>query len=225
MRTPRSIKDFGPEALLLEWEQRIDPAIHRGVMSYAATLGRLDGVAECIPSYASLLVRFDGPADRWRERLYALRVSEQPDTVGSAHRIPVCYGGEYGPDLADVGAASDLSEAEVVRLHTRIPYRVYLIGYRPGFAFMGELDPRIAVARRDDPRRSVPAGSVGLAGTQTGIYPVDSPGGWQLIGYCPLPLLDKAGRTRFQTGDLVTFHAVDADQLEQLIISDAWPND
>ncbi len=222
MRKPRSIKAFGPNALLLEWEQRIDPAIHQGVISYAAALQQMPGVTECVPAYASLLVRFDGTASHWWDRLFTLQVGALDLDSGTVHRIPVCYGAKYGPDLAEVAAENELSEEEVIRIYGEPAYRVYMMGFRPGFPFMGQLDERIATPRKDRPRQRVPAGSVGLAGHQTGIYPEESPGGWQLIGYCPLKLIDEHGRARFQPGDRAKFYAITVDELEEVKRSDQW---
>ena len=225
VRGPRSIKPFGPEALLLEWEQRIDPGIHRGVLSYAAALRQLPGFVECVPAYASLLVRFSGDAATLRERLYELKVPELDETEGSLHRLPVCYGGEYGPDLSAVARTTGLTEDQVIELHAGVPYRVYLFGYRPGFAFLGTLDERLTVARHRSPRPSVAPGSVGLAGRQTGVYPVTAPGGWQLIGHCPLQLIDKTSRTRFAVGDRVAFYPIGPAEVEERKQADTWPDE
>ena len=225
MRGPRSIKAFGPGALLLEWEQRIDPGIHRGVLSYAAAARQLPGFLECIPAYASLLVRFSGNTASARERLYEMVVPETDEADGVLHRLPVCYGGEHGPDLAAVAGAVGLTETQVIDLHAGQAYRVFLFGYRPGFAFLGTLDERIAVPRHQYPRPAVPPGSVGLAGRQTGIYPTTAPGGWQLIGYCPLPLIDPQGRTRFSVGDRVRFYPVPPEEIERIKDADVWPGD
>ncbi|WP_157976145.1 5-oxoprolinase subunit PxpB [Lewinella sp. IMCC34191] len=223
MRKPRSIKDYGRQALLLEWEQRIDPAILRGVLSYATAIEHLPGIASCVPAYASLLVTFSGPSKVWRDRIYTLEVSELPEVAGALHRIPVCYGGTHGPDLEHVAEERGLRPADVIRLHTRPTYLVYLLGFRPGFAFMGKVDDRLRISRRENPRPKVPAGAVGLAGSQTGIYPESSPGGWQLIGYCPLPLVSAGGNTRFKAGDRVKFYAVEEDELADAVKTDTWP--
>ena len=222
MRRPRSIKDFGPGALLLEWEQRIDPLIHLGVLSYAAAVQRLPFVAECIPAYASLLVRCTGDPGTMRELIYDLTVPPMSASEGILHRLPVCYGGAHGADLAAVARATGMTEEGVVDLHVGQTYRVYLFGYRPGFAFLGTVDERIALARHASPRPSVPAGSVGLAGRQTGVYPVAAPGGWQLIGHCPLPLINSEGHTRFSVGDRVQFYTIRETEIDAIKQADGW---
>ena len=208
---PRRIQDFGPLALLLEWEQRIDPAINHSVLAYTRYLESQDGVVECIPGYASLLVRVTRERTRWKELLYDLRVPVAESPPGVLHRLPVRYGGSFGPDLASVARHAGLTEREVIDLHTGQDYRVYLLGFRPGFGFLGSLPAQLEMARHGTPRARVPAGSVGLAGRQTGVYPLDSPGGWQLIGNCPLPLLTASGNARLAPGDRVRFYAIDAD--------------
>ena len=225
VRGPRTIKAFGTSALLLEWEQRIDPAIHLGVLSYAAAVRHLPGFVECIPAYASLLVRFNGNLATSRDRLYDLAVPELSATAGKLHRLPVCYGGSHGPDLAAVARATKLTEQGVIDLHAGETYRVYLFGYRPGFAFLGTLDERIAVPRHPRPRPAVSPGSVGLAGRQTGVYPAAAPGGWQLIGHCPLPLINSAGATRFAVGDRVQFYPIPDKEIDGIIHADVWAED
>ncbi|MDB5197332.1 MAG: hypothetical protein JWP88_1703, partial [Flaviaesturariibacter sp.] len=125
-------------------------------------------------------------------------------------RIPVCYDQAFAPDLKTVAAQAGLSVEEVIHIHTHTSFRVYMIGFLPGFAYMGEVPDAIAVARRSEPRTKVSAGSVGIAGKQTGIYPFDSPGGWQLIGKTPASLFRKkeASPTLFQPGDEVLFYPI-----------------
>ena len=132
--------------------------------------------------------------------------------------LPVCYGGARGPDLADVARFGRCSEAEVVERHSSAPYRVYMLGFQPGFAYLGAVDPRIAAPRRATPRVHVPAGSVGIAGRQTGVYPVASPGGWQLVGRTPLRIFDMSRSDPFLlgAGDLVRFEPIDEASYDRL---------
>jgi inhibitor of KinA len=132
-------------------------------------------------------------------------------------RIPVCYGGDHGPDLAAVAAFAGLSEAEVIRLHAEATYHVFMLGFVPGFAYMGIVNERIAMARHSTPRVRVPAGTVAIAGIQTGIYPAETPGGWQLIGRTPLKPFDGLRAEPFLVapGDAVQFYAIDRDQYER----------
>jgi inhibitor of KinA len=130
--------------------------------------------------------------------------------------IPVCYGGDLGPDLGGIAEWAGLTVEDVIRAHAAVPYRVYMLGFLPGFAYLGAVDPRIAMPRRTTPRLRVPAGSVAIAGPQTGVYPADAPGGWHLIGRTPLTMFDVA-RTHpslLAPGDRVEFRAVDRDAYE-----------
>jgi inhibitor of KinA len=138
--------------------------------------------------------------------------------AASTLNIPVCYGGPFGPDLAAVATFAELAEDEVVRLHVEREYRVFMIGFLPGFPYLGPVDDRIAAPRRDAPRAVVRRGSVALAGRQTGVYPIDSPGGWQIIGRTPLSLFDPSSSTpaRLAPGDTVRFVPIDSDEFARL---------
>ncbi len=144
-------------------------------------------------------------------------VRQMPDAGSFQAReveIPVCYGGEYGPDLAEVAEGNGLWADEVVRIHCSGEYRVYLIGFAPGFPYLGGMSERIAAPRRSSPRLQIPAGSVGIAGRQTGVYPIETPGGWQLIGRTPIPLFlpDADPPSLLQAGDVVRFKSITAEE-------------
>ncbi|WP_028454197.1 5-oxoprolinase subunit PxpB [Chitinilyticum litopenaei] len=166
----------------------------------------------CVLGMYSLAVRFD-PLQEARGRVEAMLVREwekaAPDERAGArhHRIPVRYGGADGPDLAELAALCGLSVPEVIALHAGTPYRVYCLGFLPGFPYLGGLDPRLAAPRRATPRLRVPAGSVGIGGAQTGIYPQDAPGGWQLIGRSAVPLFNPqhSPAALLQPGDWLHF--------------------
>lgn len=203
------------------WEQCIDPDINLSVHTYARAMYRVDGVTECVPAYASLLITHRGGSKvsaAIRETVYGFN-SEPFDSIdGRLHELPVCYGGNLGPDLDAVSRHCELSPEQVIDLHTHQEYLIYFLGYRPGFGFMGQTDARLEVPRLTSPRSRVPPGSVGLAGRQTGIYPNAAPGGWQLIGSCPLPLLsaDPKELTRLRAGDRVRFYEVSVGEYHQL---------
>ena len=129
-------------------------------------------------------------------------------------RVPVCYGGEHGPDLDQIAAAAGLTVEEAIELHCAPIYRVFMIGFMPGFAYLGLVDDRLAAPRRAEPRVRVPAGSVGIAGRQTGIYPADTPGGWMLVGRTPMRPFDLARETPclFKPGDAVQFYPIDPSE-------------
>ena len=183
----------------------------------------VEGVIDLHPAYASLLVIFD-PV-RWdhagleqilRERLEQSGHLELPPP--RQIEIPVCYGGEYGPDLESVSRMHQITPAEIVRLHCSPVYTVYFLGFAPGFAYLGGLPDAIATPRLDSPRKQVPAGSVGIAGSQTGVYPFATPGGWRLIGRTPLRMFEP-GRNRIsllQMGDEVRFVPITTDRFAEL---------
>ncbi|MFC4525778.1 5-oxoprolinase subunit PxpB [Dyella halodurans] len=223
------IETLAEDALLLRFGETIDAAVNARVHAAAARLReRLAGV-ECVPAYASLLLRFDpaqwevsgamAPHHRMGERVMAA-LQDLPEGANSDREIdiPVCYGGEAGPDLAALAAHARLTRDEVIARHCAATYRVAMLGFAPGFPYLLGLDPTLAMPRRSDPRISVPAGSVAIGGEQTGIYPEALPGGWQLIGRTPLRLFDlrAASPSLLQPGDRVRFRAIGEDEYQRL---------
>lgn len=223
MTTGYRIVAAGDSALVVEFEARLDSAINAAAIALAEAVqaASIAGVRDVVPTYRSVAVYFD-PLRTNFGALYQRLESEaaRPHPVSPVThapiRIPVCYGGELGPDLAAVASFTGLSEADVVGAHTAATYRVFMLGFVPGFAYMGIVDSRIATKRHAVPRVRVPARSVGIAGLQTGIYPSESPGGWQLIGRTPILPFDPARREPFllKAGDAVQFYAIDRDQYE-----------
>lgn len=215
----------GDRALLVELGEGIDPVVNERVLRLHASVLQAPppGVEEAVPGYRSLLVLYDPLAVQTEALIADLlqrldRLHRVPLPPPALVQIPVCYGGEYGPDLAEVAARTGLTPDEVVRLHTAPAYRVYCLGFLPGFAYLGGLDPRLHLPRRSPPRVRVPAGSVGIGGAQTGVYPVASPGGWHLIGRTPAPLYlpGREPPSLLRPGDVVRFHAVDASTYARL---------
>ena len=204
----------GDAALIVQFAERIDPEINARAIAMAEALRALPlpGLLDVVPTFRSVAIYFDPlqtERDRLVERLRAL-ASVEPQPVREAEapiRIPVRYGGEFGPDLADVAQFASASESDVVALHTSVTYRVFMLGFLPGFAYLGTVDARIAAPRRATPRTNVPAGSVAIAGSQTGIYPSDTPGGWQIVGRTPVKLFDLARPEPclLKAGDTVQF--------------------
>jgi inhibitor of KinA len=222
------VRAQGEGGIVVELGEGIDPAVNARVHALAAAVAqRLGGeVQEVVPSYRSLLVLHDPlRVDRARlvRRIRALAEGiegEAPAGPARLLRIPVCYGGDCGPDLEEVARHAALDPAEVIALHAAPVYRVYLLGFTPGFPYLGGMSPRLACPRLASPRARIPAGSVGIAGQQTGIYPVESPGGWRLVGRTPLRLFDPDPRARrpflLAAGDGLRFVPVDREALERL---------
>ncbi|GLQ87329.1 5-oxoprolinase subunit PxpB [Dyella flagellata] len=223
------IEPLAEDAWLLRLGTSIDFEVNARVHAMAAALKSRLAEVEYVPAYASLLLRFDPMSwleddgrfseQRLREAINA--ALDQASTAEAEPReitIPVCYGGEAGEDLLDVASYSQLSPEEVVARHTRVTYRVAMLGFAPGFPYLLGLDPALATPRRSSPRMSVPAGSVAIGGQQTGIYPQELPGGWQLIGRTPLRLFDPAAATPslLQPGDAVRFQAIDEHAYQRL---------
>lgn len=218
------------DALLLRFGDQIEQVTSDRVLAAAQRLHRAMPELECIPAYASLLLRFD-PL-RWGDQhgdnvhhqlraavAKALREEDSsPEPASRSVLIPVCYGGELGPDLPALAAHAKLQPHEVIQRHVAAEYRVAMIGFAPGFPYLLGLDPQLAMPRRADPRQRVPAGSVAIGACQTGIYPAELPGGWQVIGRTPLRLFDRAAETPslLGAGDRVRFRAIDVDEFRQL---------
>ncbi len=192
------IRQCGDAMLLVEFEPVIDPLVNERVIALAQRIRdrRARGIQDVAPGYCTIGVHFDP----LHTDLSALEhaIEHEARQLGSVERlpdraaieIPVRYGGEWGPDLDAVAAHAGCSADEVIARHSGRTYRVYMLGFVPGFAYMGRVDASIVMARHRVPRERVPAGSVGIAGEQTGVYPIESPGGWQLIGRTTMAMFD-----------------------------------
>ena len=226
----------GEAAVLVSFAEKIDPAVHHAVRAFAAKLAEkpFPGMIEYVEAFTGVTVFYDpfqvrqelkaeaDPAESYgfqavSEYLQHLLTeiegsdSDEPCCV----RIPVCYGGEYGPDLEDVAACHDMTPEEVIRQHMSGDYLVYMIGFAPGFPYVGGLPECIATPRRKSPRIAIPKGSVGIAGSQTGVYPLETPGGWQLIGRTPLALFRPENTEEpilLRAGDKLEFYAITAEE-------------
>jgi len=213
----------GDAAWLVEWPARIDPDLNSRAVMLANHARQLNpAVRDAVVGYCSTTIYFDplgidGTELELELRQIASTLPVAPDTSRNEETsIDVCYGDEFGPDLADVAARVGMTEKDVISLHTGRTYRVYVVGFIPGFAYMASVDERLALPRRASPRLRVPAGSVAIAAGQTGIYPRETPGGWHLIGRTRLNPFDSS-RPRpflFAPGDRVRFHAIDRAQFE-----------
>ncbi|HOZ67824.1 MAG TPA: 5-oxoprolinase subunit PxpB [Chitinophagaceae bacterium] len=217
---------LGDSALTLDWGNRIDEAINLEVMARYQQFRhqQFPGFIEAVPAYSSLTVYYDpvfirkllpaeGTAFNYvRERITEIMAVEltYKETNSRMVRIPVCYDASLSPDLEHILEENKITVEELISLHTGRIYRVYMMGFLPGFAYMGEVDEQLAMARKLRPK-STKAGSVGIAGRQTGIYPFTSPGGWQIIGMTPIELFNRNRKepTLLQAGDRVQFYSID----------------
>ncbi len=215
----------GDSAVNVEFGKTIDPQINKKIRSLSDSLSRkpIKGVTECIPTFRSLLVCYD-PLQTGGEALIR-KLKKRIDSLSSSSadkkrvfRIPVCYGGEFGEDIAFVASHAGLTEKEVIDIHTGRDYLIFMLGFMPGFAYLGDMDERLHTPRLSNPRTSIPAGSVGIGGEQTGIYPLASPGGWQLIGRTPVKPYDPTREEPilYRAGDYIRFFAVDADEYRRI---------
>ncbi len=222
------IVSAGDSALVVEFEERIDPSVNARAIALADVLqaAGLAGVRDVVPTFRSVAIYFDplhtdGAALLARVEVEAAKPAPEADATRLPLRIPVCYGGDLGPDLGAVAAFSQMDEAGVVSAHTARTYRVFMVGFVPGFAYLGTVDDRIAMPRRETPRVRVPIGSVGIAGVQTGIYPMETPGGWQLVGRTPVKPFDpdRAEPFLLKAGDAVQFYPIDREQFVEMASS------
>lgn len=213
------IRQCGDSLLLVELEPVIDPVINERAIQLASRIRARNarGVRDVAPGYSTLGVHFDplqtdlGALERALQDEYAALEAVDAIADRDVIEIPVRYGGDGGPDLETVAAHAGCSTDDVIARHSRRTYRVYMLGFVPGFAYMGRVDSSIAAPRRRVPRERVPAGSVGIAGLQTGVYPVESPGGWQLIGRTSVAMFEPTRKqpSLLAAGDLVRFMPVE----------------
>ena len=218
----------GDQALVVEFGDTIEPESNRLVRELASAIEALDlpGVLETVPTYRSLLVSYDPLVTASDELQQAIREigiggDEGEAEAGAARarvvQIPTLYGGEYGPDTEFVSQNAGMTPREMIAVHSGVDYLVYMMGFSPGFPYLGGLDERLATPRLESPRAEVPAGSVGIAEGQTGVYPVASPGGWRIIGRTPVRLFDPSldRPTAISAGDYVRFVALEGDEQYQ----------
>lgn len=210
---PPLIRPYGDSALLVEYEAQGYSEEANTQLHHAAQALRLQAIwQEIVPSYKSILCVFDMAAITMKaaQKILEKTVSQlpkAPKSTGKLIEIPVVYGGRYGPDMKAIKKSSGLTQSEIIDIHSGQDYRVCMMGFIPGFCFLSEIPAVLQHPRHATPRAHVPAGSVGIAGWQTGIYGLDSPGGWQIIGRTPLKLFDKTRENLFlmEAGDTLRF--------------------
>ncbi len=215
------LKPLGDSALLVQLGDEIHPTLNARVHALNALLQNpIHGILETVPAYSTLLIHYDPLTLTFDQVSHYVR-DKMTQLDDSFHRtprrleVPVRYGGASGPDLETVAVSKGISPADVIHIHSEREYTIYMMGFTPGFPYLGTLDERLIMPRMETPRTLVKAGSVAIAGSQTGIYPLDSPGGWHLIGWTPLKLFDPSSETPFlfSPGDIVTFLPLESDSL------------
>ncbi|ANS73274.1 kinase inhibitor [Paenibacillus yonginensis] len=232
------ILPLGDSALVIKFGDAIDLETHKRIRQLSEYLEHhpFAGMTEYVPAFTTVTIYYDpwkvaaesasADGDVRQSPFEAVKAAalnlllELKDTDSAAPatvRIPVCYGGELGPDLEEVAAVNGLTREEVISIHSSADYLVYMLGFAPGFAYLGGMSGRIATPRRQTPRLAIPAGTVGIAGEQTGVYPIETPGGWQLIGRTPIRLFvpDRTPPTVLKAGDLVRFYPISRQEYEE----------
>lgn len=223
---------LGDSGVVVKLGETIDLAIHEKVRTFSEYLDQhpFTGMVEYVPGFTTVTVYYNpvclydpDSGEMPYEHVVSIlkrimgKLAASQSTKPRLVEIPVCYGGEFGPDLPDVAHHNRLTPDEVILLHSAKTYRVYMIGFAPGFPYLGGMDERIATPRRESPRLSIPQGSVGIGGKQTGIYPIESPGGWKIIGRTPKRLFrpDSDPPSLLGAGDLVRFTPITRDAYEE----------
>lgn len=211
----------GDSSLLIEFGKEISPEINQKITATVQLMKEqhIEGVVDIIPAFCSLLINYDPRVIRYDELKSRMRDLVKMDIKAEAGRkkvyeIPVCYGGAYGPDIENIAKHAGVSVEEVIEIHSSRDYLIYMLGFLPGFTYLGGLDERIHTPRLANPRLKINAGSVGIGGSQTGIYPMDSPGGWQLMGMTPVKTYDPSREVPIlvEAGDYIRFVPVSEEE-------------
>ena len=223
------ISQISEVSALIEFGYEINEDINKRIRTFCTYLDEnpFRGMIEYVPAFASVSVIYN-PLDINNECPYDVVKSVLEDILSKLDfslldeehiiEIPVCYGGEFGPDIEYVAKINNLTVDEVIKIHTDQKYLVYMIGFAPGFPYLGGMCEKIAAPRLESPRTAIPAGSVGIAGMQTGVYPIETPGGWQLIGRTPIKLFDLDGDTKslLKPGDIAKFYPISYEEYVKL---------
>lgn len=221
-----TISPVGDRAISIDFGQVIDPKINRHIRQTIERIKelQLEGIIELVPTYCALLVEYDAMQYSYSKICNIIEptldegMTDTTNELVTVVEVPTVYGGEFGPDLSFVASHNHLSEDEVISIHSGADYLVYMLGFIPGFTYLGGMDPRIATPRLSSPRTLIPAGSVGIAGEQTGTYPSDSPGGWQIIGRTPVIMYDmsKVQAALLNAGDYVRYVPIDESEFHRI---------
>lgn len=215
----------GDSALIVEFSDKIEEEANSRIrgMSLVISGENIKGIVELVPTYRSLMVIYDPMTIDFEslvERIKELegRIGHMALPEAKVVEIPTLYGGEWGPDINFVAENNKITVDEVIKIHTSVEYLIYMIGFTPGFPYLGGMSEKIAAPRLQIPRTKIPAGSVGIAGSQTGIYPIESPGGWQLIGRTPVKLYDpyRQEPVLLSAGDYIKFVSIDEKEYKKI---------
>ena len=216
---------MGDQCVIVRFGTSISEEVNQRVINFAAQVVEfsITGIIEVVPAYAELAVYYNALITDYKAVLAQLKkLSDKTVSIDNGERrvirVPVCYGDHFGPDLEYVAGCNQKTIQAVINEHTSRIYPVYMLGFTPGFCYLGNLSNEIACPRKKEPRLVIPAGSVGIAGEQTGIYPLEMPGGWQLIGRTPLALFsaDREPNVLIRAGDAIQFYAISADEFNCL---------
>ena len=229
------IKSLGDLAIQVSFGNQINEEIQREIQRFIAGLktAKIKGITEWVPAYCTVVIYYQPEVISYHElektfkRISSTSSKKIESEKGMVYEIPVYYGGDSGPDLPFVASYHQLSEEEVIRLHTSKEYLIYMMGFVPGFPYLGGLPPSLAVPRLEHPRPSVKAGAVGIGGNQTGIYPAEVPSGWRIIGITPISLFDvnRPSPFLFSAGNYIKFHSIDLQEykrIQQLIANKTY---
>lgn len=215
----------GDKALVIEFSNKISDEVNSKVRSMMIAIKQrnLEYIVETIPTYRSLMVNYNPLKIEYDELISSLKdIEKNLDNIEiplpKVIEIPTLYGGEYGPDIENVAKHNNLSIDEIIKIHSSKEYLIYMLGFTPGFPYLGGMDKRLETPRLKVPRTKIPAGSVGIASKQTGIYPIDSPGGWQLIGRTPLKLFDinKENPFLLSAGSYIKFISITQEEFDRI---------
>lgn len=220
----------GDTSLTVEFGNEISEEINAKIRAFNIALAQsnIPGIVETVPTYRSLMVHYDPGVILYNPLVKRMeKLLDQLDHIqippSDVLEIPVLYGGEEGPDLEFVAKHNNKTPEEVIKIHTSTEYLIYMLGFTPGFTYLGGMSDSIATPRLTTPRVKIPAGSVGIAGTQTGVYPIDSPGGWQLIGRTPVRMYDPDRETPIlpEAGQYIKFYAIDKAEYDRIAAAEA----
>lgn len=215
--------NINENCMSIVFEERIDPEINAQVIQLKSALQNSDitGVLELVISYNTLVIYFDDTVtdhETLSESLQSLTLSSTAQQQITTYIIPVCYEAPFNLDLDEMASIHNKTTEEIIQIHTSKPYLIYMLGFMPGFPFLGGLDESIATPRKASPRKEIPAGSVGIANAQTGIYPLASPGGWNIIGKTPLRLFDpkRNPEVYYEAGDYIKFKRISKEEYDAI---------